>query len=60
MFKFITDNEATRGFSGNMSKIDIVQDLQTITETTFYNSRRTTNDKNMCDRLQITAQISCW
>lgn len=60
MFKFITDNEATQGFSENLSKIYIVQDLQTITEMTFYNSCRTTNDKNMCDTLQITAQISCW
>lgn len=47
-------------YSENMSKIYIVQDLQTITEMTIYNSCRTTNDKYMCDRLQITAQISCW
>lgn len=47
-------------YSENRSKIYIVEDLQTITETAFYNSGRTTNDKYMCDRLQIIAQISCW
>lgn len=58
---FIADNEARQDFSGNMSKIDIFQYLQTITEMTFYNScRTTTNDKKMCDSLQITARISCW